>query len=375
MKRVLLVNDTYAWYHWGCTATSLGLSTTIASLGCTLDYLKIDDIYRFSLLPKTLADFDNGQFLKQVAQAHPLIFQQLQQADVIVINGEGTLHGLSKPVIVLLYLAYIARVYLKKPVHIINHSAYPREATDIQVYRYVYERMDFIAVREQTSYQWLKQHGITPHVLSFDCLPLGLAACQLAKNVEALPRPRVLITNGVNLTEAFIPAITQLIQKLQHTGYEVCLLSGAKAYLATDLKRFIEWMNEACKDAPLTLLNPTSLTDWFRAVQQASCLISGRFHHSIAAYFLDTPFVLMESNTPKVKALCNVLQQPSPILYSQSNFKELLWQRTDEVLSNNAPNEAAAEIKNVLRQRALLNFSGLRNQYDLHATVADAQLT
>jgi hypothetical protein len=76
----------------------------------------------------------------------------LQETDIVVINGEGTLHGIRPAPLGLLYVAYIVKTFLAKDVQIINHSVYPQDdlRTDdqeiIALYKLVYEQLDFVAI-------------------------------------------------------------------------------------------------------------------------------------------------------------------------------------------------------------------------------------
>jgi hypothetical protein len=52
-------------------------------------------------------------------------------ADLLVVNGEGTLHGVSDNVRGLLYFVYAAAQRLGKRVQIINHSCYPEDGATL----------------------------------------------------------------------------------------------------------------------------------------------------------------------------------------------------------------------------------------------------
>jgi len=60
--KVVLVNDTFNAYHWGCTATSRGLSRRIQQLGYEVSYIPIIDIYNARILPRNMAEFDDYDF-------------------------------------------------------------------------------------------------------------------------------------------------------------------------------------------------------------------------------------------------------------------------------------------------------------------------
>ena len=88
----------------------------------------------------------------------------LQNHDIIIINGEGTIHDNRKAAIILLYIAYIAKINLHKYVEILNHSVYPKDNLSInnelliltendqdtlRIYELVYKTIDFLLSANQ----------------------------------------------------------------------------------------------------------------------------------------------------------------------------------------------------------------------------------
>jgi polysaccharide pyruvyl transferase WcaK-like protein len=89
-------------------------------------------------------------------------------------------------------------------------------------------------------------------------------------------------------------------------------------------------------------------------------LVSGRFHHTIAAACLNTPFVLLGSNTPKNAGLAETLGVPAPLALDSPGFVEALISRTEAAREGGSPPEdEGARRAAGLRELALENFSGL----------------
>ncbi len=154
-KTALLLNDTSQWYHWGCHGTSLGLHKQIQALGYSLQLLLTTFTYGFQPFPDKLTDFDSEKLFNQFKKNYPDIANAIDNANVVLINGEGSIHGLTKTSIGLLYLAYLCKNFFKKNTQIINHSAYPpiyadspkiRETAKL-LYQKVYQTLDFVAIR------------------------------------------------------------------------------------------------------------------------------------------------------------------------------------------------------------------------------------
>ena len=199
-QKVILFNDTSAWYHWGCTGTSLALKEGIEKLGLTLQAVPINETSKLKV--PEVQEFESVEKYEQFCAENSKIATAIQEADAVVITGEGTIHGVRGPK-ALLYIAHIAKNFFGKHVEIINHSAYPysdpsqftrlledaatqgeqskahkkleeaqKKLTEGQtVYRNVYGDVDFVAIREPLSKQEMEKINITS-TLSFDCLPL-----------------------------------------------------------------------------------------------------------------------------------------------------------------------------------------------------------
>lgn len=359
MGSVALLNDTSAWYHWGCTATSCAIHKRIRQLGFDLSAVPILATYQVPTVPATLGQFDDPRFFQQACSENPAIFRAIQSADVLVINGEGTIHHTTRPCIVLLYAAHAAKRYLGKPVHVINHSAYPSHTLESAdwparcLYQVAYRDLDFVAIREHRSREIMQRLGIASQ-LSFDCLPLTLAEDHPASYRRA---DKVIVLAGsVAWPPERMADVARYIRTMRQAGYAVRVLVGAQAFPAQDDENFIRCLRQQ-GPPEWELVQARSLPQWFDCIGSASVLVSGRFHHTIAAACLGVPVVLLESNTPKMQALAEVLDVEGPLRYQAENFLPELVERTRRALAQ-GPVEAA--VSGQLREQAEHNFDGLR---------------
>lgn len=106
-QKVALFNDTSAWYHWGCTATSTGLKEGIRHLGYELDTIPINVTYSLKEVP-AFDDFDDVQKFQRFCNLNKDTIAFIQAADAVVVSGEGT-HDLRDAPRALLYIAYISK--------------------------------------------------------------------------------------------------------------------------------------------------------------------------------------------------------------------------------------------------------------------------
>ena len=337
MKTIIL-NDTYNWYHWGCNATSKVISNELKKRGCDLTYIPINVTYSFLSPPQSINHFDDEVFFKNAVKDNTNLFEKIFNNELIIVNGEGTLHRLSRQVISLLYIAYVSKKFLRKNVQIINHSSYPIASKENSklvetIYKGVYNTMDFIAIREHISQQLLSNIGIKS-TLSFDCLPY--AAFQFEKNFEdsiLSKRKYILLSGGVNLPRDKIKELDKTLLELNEDGYETLFLTGAPNFPANDEKKFIEEIFKSNLRSKIEIIKCQTLFEWFDFIKHAKLIVSGRFHHSIASVCFNTPQVIFESNTPKNTALSETFGLINPVFYNDKNFNQKVNYRIKTELS------------------------------------------
>jgi polysaccharide pyruvyl transferase WcaK-like protein/Tfp pilus assembly protein PilF len=309
LPKTLLLNDTSYWYHWGCSCTSLAIRAELAARGRSICGLPIDRLAGLQPLPASREQLDDAAFFARFRDANTQLCALIADADEVVINGEGSLHGATHTSISLLYLAWIARRYLDRPVRIINHSCYPTGSAHLagnaveDFYRQVYQSLDAVVVREPVSAALLEQLGI-PVTIGFDCLPLYAQAHDHSITNNA--GDQLLIAGSVAAGPAMVEACAQLAIAGRKAGLRPAFLFGANANLAADDREFARRLGQAAGDA-IELCHATSEAAWLSAIASARLLVSGRFHYSIAAAWLGTPFIALDSNTPKMDGLMQTL--------------------------------------------------------------------
>ena len=359
----LLLNDTSAWYHWGCSCTSIALHEGIRGRGFSLQALPHYLSSRLSGLPSTLEEFrDRPRFLTWL-ERQPHLIEPLQRVESVVINGEGTLHGLSDSAVGLLYLAYHAKQTLGKHVQIVNHSCYPDGTADLssspalELYKEVYSGLDFIGIRETISAELLEQMGVRVES-TFDCLPLFLRQFfQTAPEKD----DHVILAGSVAWQPSQIPAFAKWIESCRKKGLKVKVLVGAEAFLAGDDVSFVSSLAAVLPQPAWELTMATSESEWLQHIASARLLVSGRFHHSLAAAWLKTPFLLFGSNTPKIPGLMKMLGLNNSFIPFSNEWGKDLARKTKCSLANPGENLADRQKLQDLEKLSEKNFSGLEN--------------
>lgn len=361
-SHVALLNDTTHWYHWGCNGTSTAITTTLRERGYAVASLPITGMHGLREGPRSLEEFDDPHCFRRFRAANAWAFRELDGVDHVVINGEGSLHGMNDYVMNVLYLAYISKTFLAKTVQLVNHSCYPEGATAAndserwRLYRKVYAAADFVAIREPDSHALMAQAGI-PATLSFDCLPLSIR--RLTPTTERRG-DEVVIAGSVASREEDMRAWITFAERMALAGMSVRVLTGASMLPAADDLAFAQALKRGAPRV-VELVEADTLEWWLETLARAAVVVSGRFHHTIAAATLGTPFVLLDSNTPKNSGLARVLGSPPPLSLDTPDLADQLTARAEDALRHHgayaAP--ARADLAEQLCEGALRNFLAL----------------
>ncbi|WP_127476410.1 tetratricopeptide repeat protein [Sulfurivermis fontis] len=356
--RVLLLNDTSYWYHWGCTGTSLALHEGLRTAAGALLSVPIRTMQHLAALPGRPEQFDDEAIYARFRAANPALLRMLEETERVVVNGEGSLHGRSALVLGLLYTAYIAKTRLAREVHIVNHSCFPTDDRPLQgdpltgLYAQVYRCMDRVVVRERLSARTVTALGAQA-VQGFDCLPLFIERHWPGRHTDG--GGRVVIAGSVSWTPAMLDAVAGLVDSLTRQGLGIDVLIGANAWMAVDDVEFAAAFRRRCR-AEYRLLTAYTEQEWLHAIASARLLVSGRFHHTIAAAFLATPFLVMTSNTGKIDGLVDMLGLEASVVHCTAPTAAVLVQRAQHLLDDPAPALLGAARRAELLAMARLNF-------------------
>ena len=261
---------------------------------------------RFSESAQTTVSLEQWERVSQRMAEEDDVFQDvLALSDLVVINGEGSIHHNFPRALALLGLA-LAAATRGKPVHLVNCSL---QGMEKELLQRVLPLLGFVHVREGRSSKLLDELGIS-HERTVD-----LAAS--ARMDERLPEdhvPRIggstscLLSSGVLVRkEALIEQITQI----RGVGLEPFYLSmgdGGEDACA----------GQACDDLGVSFSRAAdipwrSLPDFLRHFE---CAVSGRHHLNLFLASAGVPFVPLPSNTWKVESTLESIEYPVSVAYS-----------------------------------------------------------
>jgi Flp pilus assembly protein TadD/polysaccharide pyruvyl transferase WcaK-like protein len=355
---VLLLNDTSYWYHWGCSCTSLALHEVLRERGLVIDPVHITHLNALSPLPANAAQFDDDALFDAFRTNNPGLISRIATVPVVVVNAEGSLHDFGPTARALLYVMYVSAQRLGKAVHIVNHSCYPATNGDgaalDALYRKVYSTAAFVAVREDKSLARLAALGIkcTP---AFDCLPLYVARHPVHVQRDA---NRVVMAGCVQLDTGMVDLLARLANEVLDTGRELIFLAGANARLAQDDALLLNALHPKLRGR-YRLVAATSEAEWLGTIANACLLISGRFHHSIAAACLGTPLLIAGSNTAKNEGLLDRLGLERDAVWMDVAQPDEASARLVAVLKDPGRSRVKPQLLAQLRELAGRNFDQL----------------
>lgn len=207
-------------------------------------------------------------------------------AELVIVNGEGSIHHTAKRqrALALSEVGPFARDQLKVPSFLINSTIFEIDSHVADNLK----KFTRIWVRDSASRVELERYGIPSDVVPD--LSIGASF------------PEVRRRSGIGVTDSVLPAVTDALKDRA--------LRESWAY------KPIKWWRNG--DAQLTSIpQPTEYATFLSAHE---LVLSGRYHAVALCVATKTPFIAIESNTPKISSLltdifgsCRRLVAPSAL--------------------------------------------------------------
>ncbi|WP_330983799.1 MULTISPECIES: polysaccharide pyruvyl transferase family protein [Enterobacterales] len=306
-----LINDTEDVYHWGCNGTSSQIKKQLKQHG--VEQIFSLPVYTVPLLPNiplkvsdigTRDDFINN--FRPIANA-------MSASDIIIVNGEGTVHDFRPAVRALLFLMIAAKKFFGKDVHLINHSCYPNSSDEniLSYYKEAYRSCDYIAARESLSALIIRMVIGVPCADAFDSLPLTIRDVQQEIPENLITEDYICISGAVNYNMLRTDYIVSKI-KNNYPDHKIVYLAGSKKEgIRSKEKKVIEHYLEKLPE--MIVFDAKTLEAWLSIIKYAAVMISGRYHYTVAAVCFGTPVVYFPSNTPKIEAMAYDIGLPKAV--------------------------------------------------------------
>lgn len=360
MSHAYIINFTGHFGHWGMFGTSMTLALALGELGYETDVLEVDAIANLFRPRIPWQRMKSRGSFERFAEKNPDVVKRMLDTDIVVVNGEGTLHGHRPSSLNLLALIYFARVYAKKPVYLINSAFFPSSfggevsAEEVTPYAETLRKLErgSIVVRDRGSFANVAALGGRP-ILGFDSLPLLIKALPASAFQPDKRADRIIMSAAAGWSPSQCRPLGRIAKRVAPTADSIDYISGG----TEEFKRFEHRYHAAIKEQfeGLGLIEAETFAQFCRTLS-GSLLISGRFHYLIAGAWLDAMLAPFESNTRKNEELAAELKLRAGKLSPPTGHAE------DLLLLANAVKKARpipGAVREGCESRALRNFDCL----------------
>lgn len=246
-KRVFIVNDTSTSQHYGC-------DLVMASLRSLLSRAGMDVVGSFPV--------------RKDWRRHPELLPAAGEVDGIVVNGEGSIHRSETRARArfLPEIARFAREHLGVPAFLVNSTIFQVSDAVLDDIR----AFDRCYVRDTASRELLQRAGIEADVVP----DLSMAH----------PMPARGNREGVLVTDSVVSDRREALRQFA--------LDQGHDYLPMGRIHYPEGVE------------PPLLPEFLARVAGSRLVVTGRFHVACICLAVGTPFIAIESNSPKISFLC-----------------------------------------------------------------------
>ena len=364
MNTALILNFTGNGYHFGCFGTAREIYHQLLDRDYLVNYISVKCTHGSPCVPTSGSDFTSARFNADYAHHNGAICASISEADLVLINGEGTLHGLNRGPMHLLYMMHLAKEGFQKPTYLINHSCFPQRGNSgrdaAALYSRILRMLDAVVTREPLSFEFCRKHRVSA-VQGFDSLPLFVDRLGLAGDESRSHRGNdFVICGGISYDATAIEVITNQLKRL-HGEYKFKFLLGGKQDLAKDELGILQGYRDAGLE--IELVEATSFHQWCETIASAKVLLSARFHYTVAALATGTPVLSFPSNTPKIEAICQLVGYPGMLSWEAAKDPAQFQSKLDALLTGDM--RVSGEQGRTIRQLAKRNFEFFREFREL----------
>ena len=286
----------------------------------------------------------------------------VDSVDVVVINGEGTIYGDRDESLFILFIAYLAKKYMKKPVIVVNHTLDASGGEIRKVVDNLYPLLDDIVFREYFSiekfghfhkarfaadtafaYKAIRQKklaDISGRPGYYDVWPYQTYDFNPNKPYVCISGSSIFYRKDMRFIDPTADFV-ELCKALQKKFDQVICISSDKPD-----DRFLTKVASSLKLPFLSCR--TSLLQVLDVIGNARVFISGRWHPSIFAVNNGVPIVAFAAHNFKMKALMELMDIDDKV-YSADNLADL----KDEIIKRTAYYYDNSEIREHLLSKSV----------------------
>ncbi len=236
----------------------------------------------------------------------------VQNADVVVYNGENSIYRNTGEGIHGLFLTWVAKTRMGKPTCIVNHTAHLDDILPVMpaMVKLVYPKLDLVAVREPRSLANLKEHGISNAVLFPD-----IVFAHDPRNTEQDTVDTWLRRVGIGSQPYFCLSGSGLLMSMPRAEWDgrvVEIVRGLQSVIPNGVLLAKDpWcfgLQEVARRTGAAYFGPEhEFQELWPLFERASFLVTGHFHYAIMSAMVGCPFVPLSVNNHKMRGVCEHL--------------------------------------------------------------------
>lgn len=346
--RIVLLNDCRDQVNFGANALVDGLIRIIGNAVPAATIHPIPSHWLIDLSDVMDAFVNHGEGLRQPRARFPKVVDQfdevadrwlagqggrdahefltrLEGADLVVLNGEGSIYRTNQSAVRELFLAWLCKERLGIRTVFVNGSVHLTDVAPIlpAMLRKTFAVLDAVAVREAWSLRNVREHA--PDVT----VRLYPDTAFVFDNTEAHPSEQIRSirqTLGDTPYFCFDPgampvddgvgersAVRQLIEALKHHAPRAVLVASATA------DSYIAKIAAATGSAFVDTV--TDYREFMSLIEGAQFLVSGRYHNIILAAIMGCPSIALGSTSHKVHGACEMLEGAVGMPYDGTDLR------------------------------------------------------
>lgn len=319
MKRILLLNDTAATCNPGCQAASAGVRGAYSEVWTQAEFRSLPvgywaELFRDLATPsrecviRAPGTFPRGReftppidlpaFVERVdelAGSDAELTALGEWADLVVVNGEGSVHHHFPRALALLGL--IKTLSRSRPVHLVNCTL---QGIDSELWKLVGDVLAGVHVRESRSAEFVRsRRGAV--LLTPDLAFQHLRHLDLSRPCTEPQTRRCLLTSGVLVSREGLREQLEVLRAHDLDPVYLCIGDGGEEKIA----------REVCgSETTLVDAGPLGPRGVIELARECSLAVSGRHHVNLFLAAASVPFIPLPSNTWKVESTLQDLGYP-----------------------------------------------------------------
>ncbi|MCG8369874.1 MAG: polysaccharide pyruvyl transferase family protein [Proteobacteria bacterium] len=247
------------------------------------------------------------------------IVDRISAADLVIFNGGAFVADhLDKYLPMPLFELYLAKS-MGKPAAVVNHTVAIERPSNRALVAYVYSLLDCLMIREPRSRDRIIDLGIDPDRILQSCdaafgLPLQTVAAPAAR--QPTGKVGVCVRGDRTVLADYWADVARHLQET--LGLDVTFFFTSRQ----QDKRAFEEIRD--RYAPIKHLPFCDYAPLLNTIEAFDFVITDRYHATIFAILVATPFVTIDSNTFKTRGLMDMVGYPVPVLKHGANLDETI---------------------------------------------------